>query len=65
MPTRTRICAIAVGLLLSIGSGQAETHIKIGVLNDRSGAYADLAGAGSVIAAQMAVKDFNRRPRWR
>lgn len=59
MLTRIRICAIAAGLLLSAGSGQAETHIKIGVLNDRSGIYADLAGQGSVVAAQMAVKDFN------
>jgi len=32
--------------------------IKIGVLNDRSGLYADLSGQGSVIAAQMAVEDF-------
>ena len=33
-------------------------HVKIGVLNDRSGIYADLAGEGSVIAARMAVEDF-------
>lgn len=32
--------------------------VKIGVLNDQSGTYADLAGPGSVIAAQMAVEDF-------
>lgn len=32
--------------------------IKIGVLGDMSGLYADLAGKGSVIAAQMAVADF-------
>ncbi|HET7410280.1 MAG TPA: ABC transporter substrate-binding protein [Paracoccaceae bacterium] len=32
--------------------------VKIGVLNDRSGLYADLAGEGSVIAARMAVEDF-------
>src|SRR5690242_10551643 len=32
--------------------------IKIGVLNDRSGLYADLAGEGSVVAAKMAVEDF-------
>ena len=36
----------------------ADTAVKIGVLNDRSGIYADLAGEGSVIAAQMAVEDF-------
>ncbi|HUJ28644.1 MAG TPA: ABC transporter substrate-binding protein [Myxococcales bacterium] len=32
--------------------------IKIGVLNDQSGLYADLAGQGSVTAAKMAVEDF-------
>ncbi len=32
--------------------------VKIGVLNDQSGTYADLAGPGSVVAARMAVEDF-------
>jgi branched-chain amino acid transport system substrate-binding protein len=32
--------------------------VKIGVLNDRSGIYVDMAGPGSVIAAQMAAEDF-------
>ena len=32
--------------------------IKIGVLNDQSGPYADPTGQGSVIAARMAVEDF-------
>ena len=32
--------------------------VKIGVMNDRSGIYADLSGEGSVIAARMAVEDF-------
>src|SRR5262249_54769305 len=31
---------------------------KIGVLNDRSGLYADLSGEGSVIAARMAVEEM-------
>ncbi len=35
-----------------------DVTVKIGVLNDRSGIYADLAGEGSVIAARMAVEDF-------
>ncbi|WP_246734639.1 ABC transporter substrate-binding protein [Chelativorans sp. ZYF759] len=35
-----------------------DINIKIGVLNDRSGLYADLSGEGSVIAARMAVEDF-------
>ena len=34
--------------------------IKIGVLNDMSGPYADLSGKDSVIAAQMAAEDFAR-----
>jgi branched-chain amino acid transport system substrate-binding protein len=32
--------------------------VKIGVLNDMSGLYADLGGPGSVLAARMAVEDF-------
>jgi branched-chain amino acid transport system substrate-binding protein len=32
--------------------------IKIGVLSDMSSLYADIGGAGSVTAAEMAVKDF-------
>ncbi|MER8482691.1 ABC transporter substrate-binding protein [Mesorhizobium sp. M1322] len=43
--------------LLMAGAAYA-TDVKIGVLNDRSGIYADIAGEGSVIAAQMAVEDF-------
>jgi branched-chain amino acid transport system substrate-binding protein len=35
--------------------------VKIGVLNDQSGVYADDQGIGSVIAAQLAVEDFPRR----
>jgi branched-chain amino acid transport system substrate-binding protein len=34
------------------------TDVKLGVLNDRSGVYADLSGEGSVVAAKMAVEDF-------
>jgi branched-chain amino acid transport system substrate-binding protein len=32
--------------------------VKVGVLTDMTGAYSDLAGPGSVIAAQMAAEDF-------
>ncbi|HEY0484503.1 MAG TPA: ABC transporter substrate-binding protein [Kofleriaceae bacterium] len=37
--------------------GSGGNKIVIGVLSDMSGLYADLAGPGSVIAAQMAVDD--------
>ena len=41
------------------GRAYAESRpIKIGVLNDMSGVYADYQGLGSVIAAQMAVEDL-------
>ncbi|MCC6610772.1 MAG: ABC transporter substrate-binding protein [Burkholderiales bacterium] len=36
-------------------SGEA---VKIGVLTDLSGIYADIGGEGSVVAARMAVEDF-------
>ena len=36
----------------------SDNLIKIGVLNDMSGLYADLGGPGSVVAANMAVEDF-------
>jgi branched-chain amino acid transport system substrate-binding protein len=34
-----------------------DKNVKIGVLTDLSGIYADLAGPGSTLAAQMAVED--------
>jgi branched-chain amino acid transport system substrate-binding protein len=48
----------AAALLASVAASQAETPVKIGVLNDRSSLYADLGGEGSVVAAKMAVEDF-------
>lgn len=43
---------------LAAGTAYAEINVKLGVLNDRSGIYADLAGEGSVVAVRMAVEDF-------
>lgn len=54
-----RTGALAVGLMTLPTFAFAEIEVKIGVLNDLSGIYADLAGAGSTIAAQMAVEDFD------
>jgi branched-chain amino acid transport system substrate-binding protein len=58
MNFKTLILASATSLLLA-GTALAQTAVKIGVLNDRSGVYADLSGEGSVIAARMAVEDFD------
>ena len=40
------------------GAQMSDNVVKIGVLNDRSGLYADLSGQGSVIAAQMAIEAY-------
>ncbi len=34
--------------------------VKIGVMNDMSGLYADVAGPGSVVAAKLAIEDFEK-----
>ena len=47
-------------LSLSVGNAHAQISdnvVKIGVMNDQSGLYADLGGPGSVIAARMAAED--------
>jgi len=48
-----------LALLLGVGGTQAKTTVKIGVLSDMSGVYADIGGPGSVEAAKMAVADFD------
>jgi branched-chain amino acid transport system substrate-binding protein len=53
-----KLLLAAAALALFSGAAAAQTAVKIGVLNDRSGLYADLSGEGSVIAARMAVEDF-------
>ncbi|MEP9369410.1 ABC transporter substrate-binding protein [Xanthobacter sp. VNH20] len=50
------LCAAVAGPALS----QTLPPLKIGVLNDRTGIYADFAGQGSVVGAQMAVEDFQK-----
>ena len=58
---RSRISALLLGTALAFAaSGGAlaqDKTVKIGVLTDNSGLYSDLGGAGSTLAAQMAVED--------
>ena len=50
--------AIALSLAsFAIAHAETDKVVKIGVLTDMSGVYADLAGPGSLIAAQMAVDE--------
>ncbi len=51
--------ALAVGMAASAGAqAQTPAPLRIGVMNDMSGPYADTSGPGSAVAARMAVKDF-------
>jgi branched-chain amino acid transport system substrate-binding protein len=56
-----RISALFLGTALALAAGGGamaqDKNIKIGVLTDNSGLYSDLGGAGSTLAAQMAVED--------
>src|SRR5688572_13915205 len=57
------LSTLAAAALAALGTSAAQAQvsdgvIKIGVLNDMSGLYADIAGPGSVIAARLAVEDF-------
>lgn len=60
----TRIIAALMLAGLPFGGNSAaadEKPIRIGVLNDMSGPYADFQGPGSVVAAQMAIEDYGGR----
>src|SRR3954464_2453694 len=47
----------ALALAAAGGAVAQDKNIKIGVLTDNSGLYSDLGGAGSTLAAQMAIED--------
>ncbi len=49
---------LLAALLIAPGIAAAAEPLKLGVLNDLSGVYADYQGRGSVIAAEMAAEDF-------
>src|SRR5215467_12899288 len=56
-----RIASLLLGtalLVAAAGAASADDKVvKVGVLTDNSGLYADLGGAGSTVAAQMAIED--------
>src|SRR4029077_18753686 len=59
--TFTSIALSAIVILIGTAAAFAQVSdgvVKVGVLTDMTGAYSDLAGPGSVIAAQMAAEDF-------
>ncbi len=59
---RKLLCSLIAGMGLALtGAAQAQISggvVKVGVLSDMSGPYADLSGPGSVVAAKMAAEDY-------
>ena len=57
---KRNLLAMAIAGTFAAGAAHAQISdnvIKIGVLSDMSSLYTDLAGAGDVVAAKMAVED--------
>lgn len=55
------VATAAIWMVASSGHGFAQISddvVKIGVLDDMSGPYADIQGPGDVVAVKMAVEDF-------
>lgn len=59
MINKLAISTLALAAMAGAPAMAQDISVKLGVLNDRSGIYADLSGEGSVVAARMAVEDFN------
>ena len=51
--------AFALAALLGTAAQAEDITVKLGVLNDMSSLYSDIGGQGSVVAAKMAIADFN------
>lgn len=51
-------CLAVAATALAAQAQTMKPEVKIGVLTDMSSIYSDLVGAGSVVAAQMAIDDF-------
>tara|TARA_R110000796_G_scaffold13464_8_gene43484 strand:- start:1780 stop:2982 length:1203 start_codon:yes stop_codon:yes gene_type:complete len=58
MIRKLAISSAALAAMTGAPAMAQDIAVKLGVLNDRSGIYADLSGEGSVVAARMAVEDF-------
>ncbi|HEX7465332.1 MAG TPA: ABC transporter substrate-binding protein, partial [Usitatibacter sp.] len=64
MNFKLKTLAAAAAMAFAAAGAQAQISgnvVKIGVLNDQSGLYADLGGQGSVTAAKMAIEDFKAK----
>jgi branched-chain amino acid transport system substrate-binding protein len=58
MRRKFSLAAAALVAVLATGAAGQEQRVKLGVLTDMSGTFADLSGAGSVEAARLAIEEF-------
>jgi branched-chain amino acid transport system substrate-binding protein len=63
MKLKRTLLSTLVAAAFGLGAAAAQAQIsdgvvKIGVMNDMSGLYADVSGPGAVVAAKMAVEDY-------
>ncbi len=61
MPQFRIIATILFALIATPLNAETNGVLRIGVLNDMSSVYSDFQGPGSVVAAQMAIEDFNKQ----
>src|SRR5580658_2875923 len=59
MKTAASLSFVLAAVITTAAQAQNPITVKIGVMSDMSGLYSDLGGPGSVVAAKMAVDDFN------
>ena len=53
------VALVAAAVFVGTAAQAEDLTVKIGVMSDMSGLYADLGGPGSVAAAKLAIEDFN------
>lgn len=59
--TSSLAALMALAVMATPSSAQISDGVaKIGILNDQSGPFSDLAGKGSVVAAKLALEDFKK-----
>lgn len=58
MTGRRNALVTVVAVAAMMMAARPALALKLGLLTDETGSYADLAGKGSIIAAQMAIEDY-------
>ena len=63
MKKKSIVCALGAGLVAGFMSSSAlaqvsDNVVRISILNDMTGIYADAGGKGSIVAAELAAEDF-------